>query len=265
MTDAGTDGATPPIHADLEGRVAVVTGGTRGIGRAITEAFAAAGADVVPTSRTAADVEAAVAAVKDVGGRSLAQPTDVTDRDAVAALFEQVIDELGGVDVLVNNAGANPQHALGTPEDVGPEAFAETVAINLEGAYACLHEAGPALRADGGGAAINVASTAGLIGFKRMHAYVAAKHGLVGLTRSAALDWAPAVRVNAIAPGYVETEFTAGVREREDLYESIVAETPMGRFATPEEVASAAAFLASDMASFVTGECLVLDGGWTTQ
>ena len=251
-------------EADYTGRVAVVTGGTRGIGLAITEALATAGADVVPVSRTGTDVADAAAAVRDRGGQSLEQPTDVTDRDAVDALFERVADEFGSVDLLINNAGINPGSGLGRPEAVDPDDFRRVTEVNLQGAYTCTHAAGDQLL-DGGGAVVNVASTAGLVGIKRQHGYTASKHGLVGLTKSAALDWAPEVRVNAVAPGYVETDLTEPVQENDDLYERLVDRTPAGRFADPEEVASAVLFLGSEMASFVTGECLVVDGGWTVQ
>ncbi len=259
-------------EVDLSGQVAVVTGGSSGIGRAIAEAYARAGADVVPTARTPEDVEAAAEAVRAAGGESLAVTTDVADPSEVAALFEAVAAEFGGVDVLVNAAGVNPMSGLGTPDRVAPEDFADVVGVNLHGAYTCAREAGPFLRESGGsggagagGAVINVASVSGLVGFKRQHPYTASKHGLVGLTKSLALDWAPDVRVNCIAPGFVETPLTEPVREDEELYESLVDDTPMGRFAEPAEVAGPALFLASDHASFVTGACLVVDGGWTSK
>jgi NAD(P)-dependent dehydrogenase (short-subunit alcohol dehydrogenase family) len=252
------------LEPDLDEQVAVVTGGTRGIGLAISTALAAAGGDVVPVSRTASDVQEAAELVRDRDGETLEAPTDVTDRDAVEELFDRVADELGGVDVLVNNAGINPIAAMGTPGTVDTAEFHSAVEVNLEGAFNCTSAAGDQLL-DGGGAVVNVASTAGLVGVKRQHAYVASKHGLVGLTKSTALDWAPDVRVNAVAPGYVDTEMTNPLQENEQLHEKILGRMPAGRFADPEEVASAVLFLASDMASFVIGECLVVDGGWTAE
>ena len=136
--------------------------------------------------------------------------------------------------------------------------------MNLEAAFACARAAEEALRASGG-ALVNVASVGGLIGLPRQHPYVASKHGLVGLTRSLALDWAPAVRVNCLAPGYVATDMTADLRADEDLRASIEDRTPLDRFADPAEVAGPAVFLASDLASYVTGATLAVDGGWTAR
>lgn len=250
---------------DLNGQVAVVTGGTRGIGLAVSEALAEAGADVVPTSRTEEDVTSAVEAVRSHGSSSIKVLTDVTDTEEVRELFEQTASELGAVDIVVNNAGINPMDSLGRPESVSPAEFETPLRVNLQGAYNCAHEAGTYLLENGGGSVINVASVSGLVGIPRQHPYTASKHGLVGLSKSLALDWAPEVRVNAIAPGYVRTDLTAGITENEELHESVLEDIPWDRFAEPEEIADAVLFLASDMAGYMTGECLVVDGGWTAR
>ena len=250
-------------NPDLDGKVAVVTGGSRGIGRAIAEAFARAGADVVPTSRTREDVEAVVESIREAGGESTTVTTDVADSDQVADLFDAVEDEFGRLDVLVNNAGINPDRALGRPEDVEVEAFDDVVEVNLRSAFDCAREASDLLHADGGGSVINVASISGLVGTPRQHPYTATKHGLVGITKSLALDWAPNVRVNAIAAGFVETDLTEPVMDNESLYESMVDQIPMDRFGDPAEIGGTALFLASDMSTYLTGASIVADGGWT--
>jgi len=249
---------------DLAGQVAVVTGGTRGIGRAIALGLADAGADVVATARTESDVEAVASEIEDRGRKTVVQPVDVTDADEVAALVDRTVAELGDVDVVVNNAGFNPGHALGTPDRVDEAAFDDVLDVNLRGAYSCARAAAEHL-VDGGGSVVNVASVGGVVGLPRQHPYVASKHGLVGITKSMALDWAPDVRVNAIVPGYVATELTTDLQEDEDLRASIVRRTPLGRFADPEEVAGPAVFLASEAAGYVTGAVLSVDGGWTAR
>lgn len=259
-----TDDASVLDSFSLEGSVAVVTGGTRGIGRAISVGLAEAGADVVPVSRTEGDVERAVSAVRDWGSRSFVATLDVTDEQAVRELIDRTADELGGLDILVNNAGINPQDALGRPEQVDVAAFDRTVDVNLRGAFACLNASGELLR-DGEGSVINVASIGGIVGLPRQHPYVATKHGLVGMTKSMALDWAPEVRVNAIAPGYVATELTEELRENDRLRQSILDRTPLERFADPAEIAGPAVFLASDAASYLTGTVVTADGGWTAR
>lgn len=248
---------------DLSGRVAVVTGGSRGIGRAIADGLAGAGAAVVPAARTAEAVNQVASDIRDAGGEAHGATVDVADPESVAALVDETVDAFGAVDILVNNAGVNPDAALGRPEDVTDEGFEGTISVNLQGAFTCAQAAAPHLQASDDGCLINVASVGGLVGLPRQHPYVASKHGIVGLTKSMALDWAPDVRVNAIAPGYVATEFIEGALEDDSIRQSLLDQTPLERFADPEEIAGPAVFLASDAASFVTGSTLSVDGGWT--
>ncbi len=251
------------MEFDLSGQTAVITGGSRGIGRAITLGFAAAGANAVPLSRTEADLEAVVESVRDRGVESRVETLDVTDREAVEACFDRIDDDLG-IDVVVNNAGINPDGALGTPEAVDDEGFDLVTDVNLGGAFACARAAESTLKASNG-SLVNVASVGGLVGLPRQHPYVASKHGLVGLTKSLALDWAPDVRVNCLAPGYVATDLTGDLQENDRLRASIEDRTPLDRFAEPEEIAGPAVFLASDLASYATGATFAVDGGWTAR
>ena len=266
MTDGRTTATDVEIgeQFDLTGEVAVVTGASRGIGRAIAIGLGAAGATVVPTARTTEDIEATAEEVEAAGGTGLAITADVAEEESIKNLCEETISEFGGIDVLVNNAGMNPENALGKPEKVDVEGFDQTLAVNLRGAFLCAQTAAEYLQ-DGEGSVINIASVGGLVGLPRQHPYVASKHGLVGITKSMALDWAPDVRVNAIAPGYVETEFVEEALENESIRESLLNRTPLDRFAAPAEMAGPAVFLASDASSYVTGSCLTVDGGWTAQ
>jgi NAD(P)-dependent dehydrogenase (short-subunit alcohol dehydrogenase family) len=246
---------------DCSEKTAVVTGASRGIGRAIALSLAEAGATVVPAARSEEALETVVEEIETRGGESLLQPTDVTDEEAVRELFERVEEVVGSPGVLVNNAGINPEDALGKPEAIEMTGYDRTLDVNLRGAFLCSKIAGERELKS----VINVASVGGVVGLPRQHPYVASKHGLVGLTKSMALDWAPDVRVNAVAPGYVATELTEEAMENESLRESLLSRTPLSRFAEPEEIAAPVVFLASDASSYVTGSCLSVDGGWCTR
>lgn len=258
--------ASPPTDAlpDLSGQVAVVTGGGRGIGRAITLGMAAAGATVVPSARTASEVAAVAEEARELGVDARGITADVTDDADVATLVDETVEAFGSLDILVNNAGFNPGDALGDPSEIESAAVDGVLDVNLRGSFRTLRAAGSHLR-EAEGSVINVASVAGEVGLPKQHPYVASKHGLVGLTKSAAIDWAPDVRVNAVAPGYVATDLTETLQETDRLRQSIRDRTPLDRFAEPMEIAGPVVFLASDAASFITGETLAADGGWTAR
>jgi NAD(P)-dependent dehydrogenase (short-subunit alcohol dehydrogenase family) len=241
----------------VEGKTAVVTGASSGIGRVVAEQFAAVGADVVVCSREQENVDPVAEGIADSDrpGRALAVECDVTDRDAVEALVAATVEEFGGVDVLVNNAGASFMAGF---DDVSPNGWQRILAINLTGTYHCTQAAGEHLK-EGGGAVVNVASVAGQQGAPYMSHYGAAKAGVVNLTRSLAYEWAgDGVRVNCVAPGFVATpglEAQMGISadeiEREDVER---------RVGTSEEVADVVQFLASPAASYLVGETVAAAG-----
>ncbi|MFD1512323.1 SDR family NAD(P)-dependent oxidoreductase [Halomarina rubra] len=244
----------------LEGSVAVVTGGSRGIGEATAVAMAEAGADVAVVARSADALDDTVERIEATGATGIAREVDVTDDDAVAGLVDSVAEELGPVDVLVNNAGTNPY--FGDSRKLDVETFEHIADVNTTGAFRCTRAfARHVTDNENTGVVVNVASVGGVVGLPYQAPYTASKHAMVGLTKSLAVEWAPDIRVNALAPGYVKTEFTKGVRENESIREDLLDDIPTDRFADPEEIAYAAVYLASDAAAYATGEVHVVDGG----
>jgi NAD(P)-dependent dehydrogenase (short-subunit alcohol dehydrogenase family) len=240
----------------FEGRVCLVTGGGRGIGRAVARAFAAEGACVGVAARTREQV-AEVA--REIGGRALGVVTDVTDVVACEAAVATLTERFGRLSVLVNAAGISPVWQRSERHDV--DAWRSIVDVNLTGAYLTTRAAAPSLL-NGGGAVVMVSSVTSTVGSPRLAAYGASKAALTQLTRTLAREWADrGVRVNAVSPGYVETELTSALLAVERLREDIVARTPLGRIATVDEIVPAVLFLASDEASYVTGVNLLVDGG----
>ena len=242
----------------LDGKVAIVTGASRGIGSASARAFAAAGATVVLAARTAEAIATVADEINAAGGRALAIPTDVTDPESVQRLVEKTVATFGRLDVAFNNAGAG--HMPTPLADISFEDFEVGLKANLYGSFLGMKYEIPAMLAAGGGAIVNMSSTAGLQGAPGMAPYSAAKHGVVALTRSAALDYGKSnIRVNALAPGPIVNEQMS--RLPEDRLQQIARFIPLGRLGRTEEVARAAVWLCSDDASFITGAVLSIDGG----
>ncbi len=242
----------------LEGKVAIVTGASRGIGAASARAFAEAGAAVVLAARTEEAIASIAADIQSQGGKALAVPADVTDPLSVARLVEQTVKTFGRLDAAFNNAGSGQ---MPTPlADISFEDFESGLKANLYGAFLGMKFEIPAMLANGGGVIVNMSSTAGLQGAPGMGPYAAAKHGVVALTKAAALDYGKRnIRVTAIAPGPIVNEQMS--RLPPDRLETIARFIPMGRLGRTEEVARAAVWLCSDEASFVTGTVLSVDGG----
>lgn len=243
----------------FEGKVALVTGASRGIGAATARAFGAAGASVVLVARDAALLERVHDEIVAGGGAALVVPADLTSADDAARMVSAAVERFGRLDVAVNAAAAHGGRP--TPlADIDVEEWDRTIEVSLRGVFLSLRFEIPAMVAAGGGAIVNVASTTALEAVAGLAPYVAAKHALIGLTKTAALDHAAdGVRVNALAPGPTHTEQLdrAGPAARE----RVAAAVPVHRLATPDEVAAAALWLCGDQAAFVTGSTLVVDGG----
>jgi 3-oxoacyl-[acyl-carrier protein] reductase len=241
---------------DLIGKVAIVTGAAHGIGRATAERLAREGcAVIINYLKSAVEAETLAAAVRASGARAIAVQADVTVPDQAEAMVRRSEAEFGGVDILVNNAGIVQRGAF---DSLTPSDWQRMLEVSVMGAVHCARASIPSIHRRGGGAIVNIASMRGIIDRGAPH-YAVAKAGLIMLTRSLAAELAPAIRVNAVAPGYTETRIhnhlTAEERER------ILQGIPLGRFADPGEIAAAVLFLVSPGASYITGQTLVIDGG----
>jgi NAD(P)-dependent dehydrogenase (short-subunit alcohol dehydrogenase family) len=249
-----------PNCFDLSNRVAVVIGGTSGIGRAIAIGLAAQGADVVPTGRRANHIEEVCAAVESTGRRTVRQATDIRERQSIDALRDAILEEFGRVDILVNSAGITFKQPT---VKLCEEQWSSIMDTNLTGALRASQSFYGALKASGSGRIINITSLGSYVAFYEVAAYCATKTALLSLTRSLACEWAQdGICVNALAPGIFPTEMTDGIVNGTPRGKELLLRTPMRRFGKPDELVGAAVLLASDAASFITGQCITVDGGF---
>ena len=256
----------PNSNGNFTDKVAFVTGAASGIGREAALAFARKGAKVVAADISEQGNQETVHLIEDQGGQAIAVKCDVTRSEDVKAALDKTVEAFGRLDFAFNNAGIEPRNPAPTAE-YEEEEWNRIIDINLRGVFLCMKHEIPLILKQGGGALVNTSSGAGIIGIKGSPAYTAAKHGVIGLTKAAALDYAAQnIRVNAVCPGYIDTpmmgRFTGGTDEGRA---QVIAEEPIGRMGKPEEIAAAVVWLCSDAAAFMVGHAMVIDGGQTVQ
>jgi NAD(P)-dependent dehydrogenase (short-subunit alcohol dehydrogenase family) len=250
-------------NGSYAGKVAFVTGAANGIGRATALAFAREGASVAVADISQRDNQETARAIEDLGGRALAVRCDVTQAGDVKAALDKTIEAFGGLDAAFNNAGS--EQAITATADLTEEEWDRIVRVDLRSAFLCMKHEIPLMLRQGGGAIVNTSSGAGVTAVRGQAAYCAAKHGLIGLTKVAALDYAQSnIRINAVCPGIIETpmmqRFSGGTPEGRAR---VIAQEPVGRMGKPEEIAETVLWLCSDAAAFVIGHAMVVDGGQT--
>ena len=244
----------------LAGKCALVTGASRGIGRAIAIAYAAEGADVALLARDAVKLGEVAAEIEALGQRALVLPCDVTNAEAIHAAVAAAVAELGGIDIVVNNAGGN---SFSRPlADLRHSGWTKTFALNVDSTVHVLQAVLPGMLERGSGSVINVSSVAALRGAPTMSHYAAAKSAIITMTETLAVEVARSgVRANTLVPGWIETDLTEFLRVERGSDDALINRVPMHRWGTVDEIAAPAVFLASDESSFMTGQCLIVDGG----
>jgi NAD(P)-dependent dehydrogenase (short-subunit alcohol dehydrogenase family) len=245
-------------------KVAIVTGGGSGLGEAFAHRFAREGANVVVADVDEAGGTRVANAIKTAGGSALFTCADVTDASSMEAAVEMAVRTYGGLDIAVNNAGVGGGIHLITEFPVAD--WTQTIMVNLVGVFHSMRAEIPAMLERGGGSIVNISSMVGAIAHPYTSAYVASKHGVVGITKSAALEWGPKnIRVNAVGPTWVRTPLTETVWDTDEVWAQHAAEHPLGRVATTDDIASLVAFLSSDEAGIITGSLYLADGGYTAK
>lgn len=246
---------------NLENRVAVVTGGSRGIGKAIALAYAEAGATVVVAARKVELLAEVVKEIERRGGKGLYVTSDLTQDEDIERLIKETVERCGRIDILVNNSGISP--FVKKSEEVTKEMWQDVLQVNLLAPFMLCREAAKIMMKENWGRIINVASVGGILGLPRQIAYCATKAALIEMTKVLAIEWTPKynITVNAIAPGYVVTDLTEGMRASEKISQNLLQRIPVKRFGEVDEVAGAALYLASESSSFTTGAVIVVDGG----
>ena len=249
---------------DLTGRAAIITGGSKGLGSAMAEGLASAGADVLLTSRHQDEVEATAAQIaKDYGVKAVGVQADVTNAAQVAAMTDRAISEFGKIDILINNAGINIR---GPIDELTLEEFQDVQNVNVTGPWLCAKSVVPHMKQAGYGKIINLASTLGLVGLANRTPYTASKGAMVQMTRALGLELCEyGITCNAICPGPFLTPMNEPFAETEEIKKFIVGAVAMNRWAKMEEIQGAAIFLASDASSYMTGSMVTVDGGWTAR
>jgi gluconate 5-dehydrogenase len=246
----------------LNGKVAMVTGGSRGIGRSIALAFSHAGAKIVVAATKKDLLDKVIGEIQREGGEGLAVRCDLNEDADTLNLITQALDHYGRLDILVNNAGVSP--FVKKSEEVSKEEWEQVIRVNLTAPFLLSREAGKVMMKNNWGRIINIASVGGLVGFPRQIAYCVTKGGLLQMTRVLAVEWTQKynITVNAIAPGYIATDLTEGMRASKKISENLLQRTPIRRFGESNEVISAALYFASEFSSYTTGTVLIVDGGW---
>ena len=248
----------------LDGKVALITGGSKGLGASMALGLAQAGAKTVINSRTQGDCDKVAAEIaEETGQESIGIAGDVTQEDEVDRVFGAATEKFGKLDVVINSAGINIRHPV---EDFPVDEFKQVIDINLTGVWLCCRAAARIMKPQGSGSVVNIASALSGVGLKERSAYCASKAGLIGMTKTLALEWADVnVRCNALCPGPFLTEINVPLLKEPEKVQSLLGLTALNRWAELHEIRGAALFLASDASSFMTGASLYVDGGWTAQ